>query len=147
MPALSKTCTLNRVWSLITHHNNIATTSAPPFGSLWPPDDTELDRGKREVETGAPTGVSHCDPHHRSYQPILCKSSPVSPSRSTGVEVCQILRVNISPICVANQYITVMENLLFRKQQHMTIAKIKALCSPTLLIADTLLASLLLNLP
>ena len=35
-----------------------------------------------------------------------------------------------------------MENLLFCKQQHMTIAKMKALRSPTPLIADTLLASL-----
>ena len=107
----------------------------PPFGSLRPPCDTELDRGIREVETGAPLGVHRCDPHHRSYQPLLCKSSPVSPCRSTGVEVCQTLRVNISPICMANQYITVMENLLFCKQQHMTIAKIKALCSPIPLIS------------
>ena len=113
----------------MTHHNTIATTSAPPFGSFWPPDDTELDRGKWEVETGAPKGVSHCDPHHRSYQPILCKSFPVSPSRSTGVEVCQILRVSISPDCMANQYITVMENLYFVSMNTWQSQRLK-LCAP-----------------
>ena len=40
-----------------------------------------------------------------------------------------------------------METLLFCKQHHMTIAKMKALRSPTPLIADTLLASLLLPFP
>ena len=94
-------CTLNQAWTWLIQYNTKTIALVPPsLASLGPPGDTARERGNRKVKIGAPTRVSQCDPHHISYLPILCKSPPVTPGGSTGVEVYQPLSVNISPILV-----------------------------------------------